>query len=99
MYSFEKHQRLDTTIPVYSPHVLVLEGIFALYDKRVLDLLDLKIFAEADPDLCLARRSMSKIFIHQTHFVTLMLRQSKLSVMLKRGEEIWKDVSNNGFRL
>ena len=43
---------------LYSPHVLILEGIFALYDQRVLDLLDLKIFAEADADVCLGRRSM-----------------------------------------
>ncbi|MCJ1339849.1 Uridine kinase [Bachmanniomyces sp. S44760] len=56
IYSFEKHQREETTTSIYSPHVLVLEGIFALYDRRVLDLLDMKIFAEADADLCLARR-------------------------------------------
>lgn len=36
--------------------MLILEGIFALHDPRVLDLLDLKIFAEADADLCLSRR-------------------------------------------
>jgi uridine kinase len=28
---------------MYSPHVLVLEGIFALHDQRVLDMLDLKV--------------------------------------------------------
>lgn len=57
IYSFEQHQRQEATVSVYSPHVLILEGIFALYDQRVLDLLDVKIFAEADADLCLARRS------------------------------------------
>jgi uridine kinase len=36
--------------------VLVLEGIFALHDQRVLDILDLRIFTEADADLCLSRR-------------------------------------------
>lgn len=56
MYSFEKHARLERTTTIYSPHVLVLEGIFALHDQRVLDLLDLKIFTEADSDLCLSRR-------------------------------------------
>lgn len=55
-YSFEEHQRVEATTPIYSPHVLVLEGIFALYDPRILELLDMKIFAEADADLCLARR-------------------------------------------
>ena len=29
-----------------------------MYDQRVLDLLDVRIFAEADADVCLARRSM-----------------------------------------
>ena len=57
LYSFEKHARLKGTTSIYSPHVLILEGIFALHDPRVLELLDMKIFAEADADLCLARRS------------------------------------------
>lgn len=56
MYSFEKHSRLEKTTTIYSPHVLILEGIFALHDQRVLDMLDLRIFAEADADLCLSRR-------------------------------------------
>ncbi|KAF2226872.1 uridine-cytidine kinase 2 [Elsinoe ampelina] len=55
-YSFEKHNRIDRTTTIYSPHVLILEGIFALHDKRVLDILDLKIYCEADADLCLSRR-------------------------------------------
>lgn len=56
VYSFEKHTRLEQTTTIYSPHVLILEGIFALHDQRVLDLLDLRIFCEADGDLCLSRR-------------------------------------------
>lgn len=43
VYSFEKHARLDKTTSIYSPHVLILEGIFALYDPRVLELLDMKV--------------------------------------------------------
>ncbi|KAI4139733.1 MAG: hypothetical protein L6R39_006143 [Caloplaca ligustica] len=61
IYSFEQHQRQDETVSIYSPHVLILEGIFALYDQRVLDLLDVKIFAEADADLCLARRILRDV--------------------------------------
>lgn len=56
VYSFEKHARIDQTTTIYSPHVLVLEGIFALHDERVLNMIDLKIFTEADADLCLSRR-------------------------------------------
>lgn len=43
VYSFEKHARLDRTTDIYSPHVLILEGIFALYDPRVVELMDMKV--------------------------------------------------------
>jgi uridine kinase len=43
VYSFEKHARLDRTTSIYSPHVLIVEGIFALYDPRVLELMDMKV--------------------------------------------------------
>ncbi|KFH42094.1 Uridine-cytidine kinase-like-like protein [Hapsidospora chrysogenum ATCC 11550] len=56
VYSFAKHQRMSETTSIYSPHVLILEGIFALYDPRVLELLDMGIYCEADADTCLSRR-------------------------------------------
>ena len=43
MYSFAKHSRLDTTTSLYSPHVIILEGILALHDQRVLDMLDMRV--------------------------------------------------------
>ncbi len=57
MYSFTEHKRLDSTTSIYSPHVLVLEGILALHDPRILDMLDMKIFCDEDADVCLSRRS------------------------------------------
>ena len=42
-YSFEKHARLDKTTSVYAPHVIILEGIYALHDPRIKALLDLKV--------------------------------------------------------
>ncbi|KAH7355185.1 uridine-cytidine kinase-like protein-like 1 [Rhexocercosporidium sp. MPI-PUGE-AT-0058] len=61
IYSFAKHAREAETTSIYSPHVLVLEGIFALYDPRVLELLDMKIFCEADADTCLSRRILRDV--------------------------------------
>ncbi|KAK2875016.1 hypothetical protein FQN49_001858 [Arthroderma sp. PD_2] len=55
-YSFKKHQREAETTPMHPPRVLILEGILAFTDPRILDLLDLKIFVEADMDVCLGRR-------------------------------------------
>ncbi|WZH43287.1 uridine kinase family-domain-containing protein [Fusarium acuminatum] len=48
VYSFAKHSRLEHTTSIYSPHVLVLEGIFALYDPRVIELLDMGIYFVRD---------------------------------------------------
>lgn len=43
VYSFEKHARLDKRMTIYSPHVLILEGIFALHDPRILELMDMRV--------------------------------------------------------
>jgi len=56
VYSFAEHARQEQTTSIYSPHVLVLEGIFALYDPRVRELIDMGIYCEADADTCLSRR-------------------------------------------
>lgn len=56
VYSFAKHNRTDKTFTIYGANVIILEGIFALYDQRLLDLMDIKVFVDTDLDVCLARR-------------------------------------------
>lgn len=56
VYSFTHHNRLDKTITIYGANVIIMEGIYALYDQRLLDLMDIKIFVDTDLDVCLARR-------------------------------------------
>ncbi|KAJ2797961.1 Uridine kinase [Coemansia guatemalensis] len=55
-YDFATHCPSNETLHVYGASVVVFEGIFALYDQRVLDMLDVKIFVDTDSDVCLARR-------------------------------------------
>lgn len=43
VYSFKEHQRQKETTPLYSPHVLILEGILALHDARINEMLDAKV--------------------------------------------------------
>ncbi|PYH88819.1 uridine kinase [Aspergillus ellipticus CBS 707.79] len=61
VYSFAEHQRQSQTTTLYSPRVLILEGILALHDPRIMELLDVKIFVEADMDVCLGRRIMRDV--------------------------------------
>lgn len=56
VYSFTHHNRSEKTITIYGANVIIMEGIYALYDKRLLDLMDIKIFVDTDLDVCLARR-------------------------------------------
>ncbi|KAJ5589996.1 Uridine kinase [Penicillium hetheringtonii] len=61
VYSFAEHQRQPQTTTLYSPRVIVFDGILALHDPRVVELLDVKIFVEADMDVCLGRRILRDV--------------------------------------
>lgn len=56
VYSFVQHQRMSETNYLYGPAVLIVEGIFVLHDPAIRELLDLKVYVQADSDLMLARR-------------------------------------------
>lgn len=56
VYSFAQHTRTDKTITIYGANVIIIEGIYALYDPRLLDLMDIKVYVDTDLDTCLARR-------------------------------------------
>lgn len=57
IYSFVRHQREKETTSVYSPHVLILEGILALHDPRILELLDMKVSKPPLTVLCQSHES------------------------------------------
>ncbi|RUS16215.1 hypothetical protein BC937DRAFT_91491 [Endogone sp. FLAS-F59071] len=56
VYNFSTHSREAKTKTIYGANVVIFEGIFALYDKRITNLMDLKIFVDTDADIRLARR-------------------------------------------
>ena len=55
-YDFERHTRKPARVTVEPSAVIVLEGILALYDEAVTDLLDLKVYVETDADVRILRR-------------------------------------------
>ena len=54
-YSYITCTRLSETIHVQPKNVIIIEGIMALYDKKLRDLMDLKIFVDACADERLLR--------------------------------------------
>lgn len=55
-YDFERHVRKADRVVVEPTDVIVLEGILALSDETVNDMLDLHIYVETDADVRILRR-------------------------------------------
>ena len=55
-YDFSIHNRKDETISVDPTGILIVEGIFALYDERVREMLDLHVYVQTDADVRILRR-------------------------------------------
>ncbi|XP_072971635.1 uridine/cytidine kinase UKL1, chloroplastic-like isoform X5 [Typha angustifolia] len=57
IYDFKSHKRCsDSFRKVNASDVIILEGILVFHDQRVRDLMDMKIFVDADADVRLTRR-------------------------------------------
>ncbi|MFC7098835.1 uridine kinase [Halobaculum marinum] len=55
-YDFEIHNREEETITVEPTDVIVVEGILALYDEEINEMLDLRLYVETDADVRILRR-------------------------------------------
>ena len=55
IYSYITSTRQKETIHIEPKEVIIIEGILALWDKKLRSLMDLKIFVDADPDERLIR--------------------------------------------
>ncbi len=55
-YDFTVHNRTDETVRVDPAEVVVVEGIFALYDDSVVDMQDLRLYVQTDADVRILRR-------------------------------------------
>ena len=55
-YDYANHLRADSSCLIQPPEVLILEGIHMFYDKRLCDMMALKVFLHVDVDICLLRR-------------------------------------------
>ena len=56
VYDYSQHNRSDKTIRIEPKKVILVEGILLLADSRIRNLLDIKIYVEADADERILRR-------------------------------------------
>ena len=55
-YDYAEHRRADSSELIQSMDVLILEGIHMFRDRRISDLMSLKVYMHVDTDVCLLRR-------------------------------------------
>ncbi len=55
-YDYSKHNRASETVLVEPRKVIIIEGILTLYDPKLRELMDIKIFVDADADERILRR-------------------------------------------
>ena len=56
VYDYTVHNRTKETVTIYPSEVIIVEGIMVLQNPDLRDLLDIKIFVEADADERILRR-------------------------------------------
>lgn len=56
MYDFVNHRRREDTVTIHPGKLVILEGIMIFFDRRVRELLDLRIFVDTPDDIRLIRR-------------------------------------------
>mgnify|MGYP001447462162 CR=1 FL=1 len=61
VYDYSLHTRSNDVIRVEPKDVIILEGILVLEDKRLRDLMDIKLFVDTDADLRIIRRILRDI--------------------------------------
>ena len=55
-YDFVHHCRLEETVHVEPAPIIILEGLMILFDQRIRELLDLKIYVDTPDDIRFIRR-------------------------------------------
>lgn len=55
-YDYQTHLRKDEPRPLHPAKLIIIDGILILADKALRDLMDLKVYVDADPDLRFIRR-------------------------------------------
>lgn len=56
VYDFTTHTRSNQKVHIEPRPIIVIEGLYAIYGKELLDVLDIKIFVDTEPDVRLLRR-------------------------------------------
>ncbi len=61
VYSFVNHNREDYTVKIEPKPIIIVEGILIFENKKLSDLMNIKIFVDTDPDIRFIRRLLRDV--------------------------------------
>lgn len=56
IYDFNTHTRTNETVTIGNHHIIVLEGILALFDEKIRTMMDIKLYVDTPDDIRIIRR-------------------------------------------
>ena len=56
IYDFNTHTRTDKMSTIGNHHIIVLEGILALFDEKIRNMMDIKLYVDTPDDIRIIRR-------------------------------------------
>ena len=56
IYDYNTHTRTDETLTIGNHHIIVLEGILALFDEKIRNMMDIKLYVDTPDDIRIIRR-------------------------------------------
>ncbi len=79
VYDYVRHARLAQTRPIGDHLVIVLEGILIFYDPELRDMMDIKVYIDADADVRFIRR-LGRDIHERGRSVETVIRQYQATV-------------------
>lgn len=79
VYDFTIHTRSEKTVELRPNNIVIVEGLFVLYDEKLRNLLNIKVFVDTDSDVRILRRVLRDMeergrsihSIHQQYLATV----------------------------
>ncbi len=56
VYDFVEHTRINQTVEMHSTPIIIIEGILLIAMEEIRKLMDIKVFIDVPPDICLIRK-------------------------------------------
>jgi uridine kinase len=96
VYNFTTHQRMEATCTVAPKEIIIVDGILIFADKRLRNLMDIKVFVDTDADERLIRR-LRRDILERGRSIESVIRQyvatvKPMHIEFVEPSKVWADI-------